>query len=86
MPAAKIVVCGLGGTIAMSGRVPGGGVTPTATTDDLVRAVPGLRERGLDVEAVTVRNRPGAALTFEDLADLARRCRGTSRAVPRASW
>ncbi|MEU8263158.1 asparaginase [Micromonospora sp. NPDC048999] len=69
-PRPKVVVFGLGGTIAMTSRA-GEGVTPTLSADDLVNAVPGLASTGIDIEVVDFRRRPGASLTFADVAALA---------------
>ncbi|MEV0900486.1 asparaginase [Actinoplanes sp. NPDC049802] len=65
----RIVVVGLGGTIAMTSR-PSGGVAPTLTTAELVAAVPGLADTGIDLDVRQVRNRPGAALTLTDLSEV----------------
>jgi L-asparaginase len=66
--AARVVVFGLGGTIAMT-TGPDGGVVPALSAAQLVAAVPGLANFTLDV--VDFRNVPGASLTFPDLAALA---------------
>lgn len=71
---ARIVVVGLGGTIAMT-RDANGGATPRLSPEQLVAAVPGLAATGIAVETESFRNRPGAALTFDDLLGLAGRCR-----------
>ncbi|GIE76664.1 hypothetical protein Aph02nite_26140 [Actinoplanes philippinensis] len=65
----RVLVAGLGGTIAMTGDAAGG-VSPTLSARDLVDAVPGLDGSGADLEVVTFRNRPGAALTLGDLVEL----------------
>src|SRR4051812_235335 len=70
----RVVVVGLGGTIAMTNAAHGG-VTPKLTAEQLVAAVPGLSETGIHVEAESFRSRPGASLTFQDLFDAAARCR-----------
>ncbi|MEU8660052.1 asparaginase [Actinoplanes philippinensis] len=64
----RVLVAGLGGTIAMTGDAVGG-VTPTLSARDLVGAVPGL-DGSADLEVVTFRNQPGAALTIGDLVEL----------------
>ncbi|MFG1676361.1 asparaginase [Micromonospora sp. NPDC049282] len=64
-----MTVFGLGGTIAMTAS-EGGGVVPALTAGDLVAAVPGLADTGIAVDVVSFRSRPGASLTFADLADL----------------
>jgi len=62
----RVVVFGLGGTIAMAAR-DGGGVVPSLSVEQLVAAVPGLADAGVDVEVEDFRRVPGASLTFEDL-------------------
>ncbi len=69
-PAPKVVVFGLGGTIAMTSGT-GDAVSPTLSAHDLVNAVPGLASAGIDIEVVDFRRRPGASLTFVDIAELA---------------
>lgn len=66
----RVVVFGLGGTIAMT-TTDTGGVAPTLTAEQLTAAVPGLADTGIDLHARTFRTRPGASLTFPDLTDLA---------------
>ncbi|WP_267897488.1 asparaginase [Micromonospora deserti] len=66
----KVVVFGLGGTIAMTTGT-GEGVSPTLSARDLVDAVPGLASTGIDIKVVDFRRRPGASLTFADIAALA---------------
>jgi L-asparaginase len=68
--ARRVVVVGLGGTIAMT-ATEGGGVVPALSADQLVAAVPGLAESGIEVEVVDFRRVPGASLTLDDLAALA---------------
>lgn len=65
----RVVVFGLGGTIAMTSGAAGG-VVPALSTEQLVAAVPGLAESGVVVEVVDFRQVPGASLTFDDLAGL----------------
>jgi L-asparaginase len=65
----RVVVFGLGGTIAMT-ATDTGGVAPSLSADDLVAAVPGLASLDTDIQVVTFRSRPGASLTFRDLTDL----------------
>jgi L-asparaginase len=67
----RVLVVGLGGTIAMA-RGAGEGVAPRLTAEDLVEATPGLSDVGADLEVVTFRNRPGASLSVEDLLELSR--------------
>ncbi|MFI7510543.1 asparaginase [Micromonospora aurantiaca] len=66
----KVVVFGLGGTIAMTSGT-GDGVSPTLSAHDLVDAVPGLTPTGIGIKVVDFRRRPGASLTFADIAALA---------------
>lgn len=68
--ACRVVVFGLGGTIAMTSS-DAGGVVPALSDDQLVAAGPGLAETGIAVEMEDSRRLPGASLTFEDLAALA---------------
>jgi L-asparaginase len=65
----RVVVIGLGGTIAMT-RDETGGVVPALSADQLVAAVPGLADTGVVVEVEDFRRVPGASLTFGDLATL----------------
>jgi L-asparaginase len=64
------MVIGLGGTIAMT-PAPTGGVTPTLSPQQLLDAVPGLTDTGIVLDAIALRSRPGASLTFDDLMKLA---------------
>jgi L-asparaginase len=68
-PAHRVVVFGLGGTIAMS-TSDAGGVVPALSADQLVAAVPGLAESGIAVDVEDFRRVPGASLTFDDLTAL----------------
>ena len=68
--ARRVVVFGLGGTIAMTAASTGDGVAPTLSAAQLISAVPGLRELGVVVEVQDFRRVPGASLTFEDLSAL----------------
>ncbi|MEV6695296.1 asparaginase [Micromonospora sp. NPDC051196] len=65
----RVVVFGLGGTIAMT-TSSGGGVSPTLSAQDLVDAVPGLASTGIGIEVMDFRRRPGASLTFADIVAL----------------
>jgi len=65
----RVVVFGMGGTIAMS-TSHGSGVVPSLSVDQLVAAVPGLADTGITVEVEDFRRVPGASLTFDDLAAL----------------
>jgi L-asparaginase len=58
-----VAVLTLGGTISMTGS---GGVTPTLGADELLAAVPSLRD-GPPVTGRSLMRKPGADLTFEDL-------------------
>jgi L-asparaginase len=69
-PARRVVVFGLGGTIAMTSTT-GGGVVPALSADQLVDAVPGLADTGITVEVEDFRRVPGASLAFDDLTALA---------------
>ena len=68
---AKIVLCGLGGTIAMT-SVDGGAVAPGLTAASLVAAVPGLAALDVELEVVDVAHLPSASLRLTDLAELSR--------------
>jgi L-asparaginase len=69
---ARVAVFTLGGTIAMT-HVAGeaGGVSPALTGRQLLDAVPGLADLGLDIEVHEFRRVPGASLTISDVFDLA---------------
>jgi L-asparaginase len=67
----RVVLFGLGGTIAMAARA-GGGVAPALTPDQLLAAVPGLAETGIRVDVVDFRQVPGASVSLADLDLLAR--------------
>ncbi|GAA3749145.1 asparaginase [Salinactinospora qingdaonensis] len=66
----RVVVLGMGGTIAMAAGEEGGAV-PALRAAQLMAAVPGLAETGIEVEVEDVRQLPGAALAAEDVAALA---------------
>lgn len=63
---AAVTVFGLGGTIAMR-RSGGGGAVPALSASELIAAVPGLADSGIDVDVVDLRQVPGASLTFADI-------------------
>jgi L-asparaginase len=65
----RVVVWGLGGTIAMAGSEPGG--VPDLTPRQLLAAVPALAGTGIEVETKDFRRLPGAWLRFQDLYELA---------------
>ncbi len=71
----RVVVCGLGGTIAMT-AAPGDGVAPTLSAGDLVAAVPGLAALGLELDLVDVARLPSASLRPADIVALSRRISG----------
>jgi L-asparaginase len=70
MAGRRVVVLGLGGTIAMAGGGPGG-VVPELSPRQLLAAVPGLAEAGIEVAADEIRRVPGASVGFADLYPLA---------------
>ncbi|UAK31948.1 asparaginase [Nocardia asteroides] len=65
----RVVVFGLGGTIAMT-PTGSGGVAPSLTAEQLVAAVPGLNDAGVKLDVVQFRQIPGASLSFADIAAL----------------
>jgi L-asparaginase len=69
---AHIAVFSLGGTIAMT-RAAGdtGGVVPALTGQQLLDAVPGLADSGINVAVHEFRRIPGASVTIGDVFDLA---------------
>ena len=69
-PPVRVVVFGLGGTIAMT-STGSAGVVPALSADQLVAAVPGLAETGITVEVEDFRRVSGASLSFEDITALA---------------
>jgi L-asparaginase len=68
--ARRVAVVSLGGTIAMTAQTDSG-ATPTLSADDLVAAVPGLADSGIQVEVHDFRRLPGASLAVSDLLELA---------------
>jgi L-asparaginase len=67
--AARVLVVGLGGTIAMTADAAGG-VGLGLTARDLLGAVPGLAGLGVELEALSFRSLPSSALTVPDLVEL----------------
>lgn len=65
----RVVVFGLGGTIAMTAASPGG-VSPSLSAYQLLAAVPGLDQPGIDVDVVDFHRLPGASLGFPDVGAL----------------
>ena len=66
----RVAVFTLGGTIAMQARA-GEGVTPALPAADLVAAVPGLDDAGVELRLRDMANKPGASLSFGDVFGLA---------------
>jgi L-asparaginase len=62
----RVLLVGLGGTIAMTGTAAAG-VAPALSAEQLVAAVPGLPD---DLDVLSFRNRPGASLKLADLTEL----------------
>ncbi len=73
--ARRVRVLVAGGTISMTGET---GATPTQDGDDLIRAVPGLADRG-DVESEEIVNVPSAHLTLADQLRICRTARDAAR-------
>jgi L-asparaginase len=72
----RVVVLGLGGTIAMVAPDGGGAITPALDVADLLKALPHLSARGLELDSETLLNAPSASLTLRDVrraAEAARR-------------
>lgn len=67
----RVLVVGLGGTIAMrpapAGDRGSNGVVPGLSPSDLVAAVPGLAATGVDIETLELRSLPGSSVGFADL-------------------
>lgn len=64
-----ILVVSLGGTIMMA-RSAGGGITPTLTAADLLRAVAGI-DAIAAIEIASPMSKPSASLTIDDVLALA---------------
>lgn len=74
-PGRRVVVLGLGGTIAMASTQTGG-VAPALSAHQLVMAVPGLGAMDVAIEVIDFRQLPGASLTVDDIVALAATVRG----------
>jgi L-asparaginase len=72
----RVAVFTLGGTIAMQ-AAPGPRAAPALSASDLLAAVPGLDDAGVELRVQDVANKPGASLSFGDL--LAWRTRSAPR-------
>ena len=68
--ARRVIVLGLGGTIAMT-ATSSGGVAPSLSAEQLIDAVPGLAGTGITVAAEDFRRLPGASLTIADVTSAA---------------
>jgi L-asparaginase len=66
----RVAVFTLGGTIAMQ-AAPGAGAAPALPASDLLAAVPGLDDGGVELRMQDVANKPGASLSFGNLFGLA---------------
>lgn len=68
--ARRVGVFALGGTIAMT-TTGTGAVAPALSAHDLLTAVPGLTDTGIDLTVEDFRRVPGASLTIADITALA---------------
>ena len=66
----RILIVSLGGTITMTSSAMGG-IAPTLTADNLIESVPQLGQVAI-LEAITHFSMPGASLSIQNLADVAR--------------
>lgn len=78
MSQTSVTVLSMGGTIAMTNRSSSSGVVPTLSSEDLVAAVPGLREVA-QIDSESFRQLPSAHLGFDDIQALAEKIRSLSR-------
>jgi len=60
-----------GGPGSPGGPASPGGVVPSLTGSELLGSVPGLEQTGLEIEAHDFRQLPGAAVTIDDVLELA---------------
>jgi L-asparaginase len=67
----RVALFSLGGTIAMTSLPGRGEADPFLGGQQLVAAVPGLAEAGVEVEVHDVRRVPSSSLAIEDIAELA---------------
>ena len=65
----RVMVLGLGGTIAMTPSETGG-VVPKLSVRQLVESVPGLADMGVELDVRDFRQVASVSLTFEDLREL----------------
>ncbi len=66
----RILIVSLGGTITMTSSATGG-IAPTLTADNLIESVPQLAHVA-SLEAITQFSMPGASLSIQNLAEVAR--------------
>jgi L-asparaginase len=66
----KVLLVSLGGTITMT-RSESGGIVPTLTAADLVKAAPGI-EAAAQIETFSPLRKPGPSLVLDDLIEVAR--------------
>ena len=69
-PTAGVALFSLGGTIAMTSLPGRGEGDPFLGGQQLVAAVPGLAEAGVEIEVHDVRRVPSSSLTIEDIEEL----------------
>ncbi|WP_028601191.1 asparaginase [Ottowia thiooxydans] len=70
-PLSRVLLISTGGTITMTSGPGPGGIVPTLTGDDLVKAVPELAQQA-ELDVLSYSQKPGASLTLEDLVEIAR--------------